>query len=87
MKKDIHPKFHKKSKVTCACGNTFVTSSTLPEIKVEICNKCHPIFTGKQKLINTKQSDKFEARQKKTEALKKQNNKTNNKEKIKNNNK
>lgn len=52
MKKDIHPKYA-ESKVTCACGNTFVTRSTKNAINVEICSACHPFFTGKQKLIDT----------------------------------
>ena len=52
MKKDIHPKYY-KAKVHCACGNEFETGSTREEIKVEICSKCHPFFTGKQKLIDS----------------------------------
>ena len=52
MKKDIHPKYA-ESKVTCACGNTFMTRSTKNAINVEICSACHPFFTGKQKLIDT----------------------------------
>jgi large subunit ribosomal protein L31 len=53
MKKKIHPKYHHKTKVTCACGNSFYTGSTLDEIKVEICAKCHPFFTGEEKFIDT----------------------------------
>lgn len=53
MKKDIHPKLYNDTKVTCACGNTFVTMSTLPEITVDICSACHPFFTGTQKFIDT----------------------------------
>ncbi len=52
LKKGIHPEY-KKAKVTCACGNTFETHSTIGDINVEICSKCHPFFTGKQKLIDT----------------------------------
>jgi len=52
MKKGIHPEYY-KALVHCACGNEFETGSTLKEIKVEICSKCHPFFTGKQKLIDT----------------------------------
>ncbi|HEJ83188.1 MAG TPA: 50S ribosomal protein L31 [Desulfobacteraceae bacterium] len=52
MKKEIHPEYH-KSLVHCACGHEFETGSTLKEIKVEICSKCHPFFTGKQKLVDT----------------------------------
>lgn len=52
MKNDIHPAY-KKSIVSCICGNTFETRSTAGNLKVEICNKCHPFFTGKQKLLDT----------------------------------
>ncbi len=52
MKSGIHPKYYLTT-VTCACGETFQTRSTLKEIHVEICSKCHPFFTGKQKLIDT----------------------------------
>ncbi len=52
MKPDIHPKYH-QTKVRCACGNEFLTGSTTESIRVEICSKCHPFFTGKQKLMDT----------------------------------
>jgi len=52
MKSDIHPEY-KKSTVTCVCGNTFETRSTKGDVKVEICSKCHPFFTGKQKIMDT----------------------------------
>jgi large subunit ribosomal protein L31 len=52
MKKDIHPELF-ECQVTCACGNTFTTRSTKKEIRVEICSKCHPFFTGKQKFIDS----------------------------------
>lgn len=52
MKKDIHPEYHRVT-VHCACGNEFETGSTAKEIKVEICSKCHPFFTGKQKLVDS----------------------------------
>lgn len=51
MKPDIHPKYQ-KCVVTCGCGETFETRSTLPQMKVEICSKCHPFFTGKQKFVD-----------------------------------
>ncbi|MFW0862454.1 MAG: 50S ribosomal protein L31 [Candidatus Komeilibacteria bacterium] len=53
MKKDTHPEYHAKAKVTCACGNSFTVGSTLKELKVEICSNCHPFYTGKQKLMDT----------------------------------
>ena len=52
MKKDIHPEYH-KAIVRCACGNEFEAGSTVKEINVEICSKCHPFFTGKQKLADS----------------------------------
>jgi large subunit ribosomal protein L31 len=52
MKKNIHPAYHKAT-VHCACGNEFETGSTMKEIKVEICSACHPLFTGKQKLVDS----------------------------------
>lgn len=52
MKPDIHPKYH-DVEVRCACGNTFKTRSTKQDLHLEICNACHPFFTGRQKLIDT----------------------------------
>jgi len=52
MKQGIHPNYYLAT-VTCACGNTFQTGSTVESIKVEICSACHPFFTGKQKFIDT----------------------------------
>lgn len=52
MKADIHPNYQVTT-VHCACGNSFQTRSTQPEISVEICSACHPFFTGKQKLVDT----------------------------------
>lgn len=52
MKQGIHPDYH-AVQVTCSCGNTFVTRSTKSELKIDICNACHPFYTGTQKLIDT----------------------------------
>lgn len=52
MKKKIHPEY-KESTIACACGNVLQTRSTKQNIKVEICSKCHPFFTGKQKIIDS----------------------------------
>jgi large subunit ribosomal protein L31 len=52
MKEKIHPDY-KLSTVSCACGNTFETFTTVGDIKVEICSQCHPFFTGKQKLVDS----------------------------------
>lgn len=63
MKSDIHPTYHPNAKVTCVCGNTWETGSTQSEINVEICSNCHPLFTGKQKLVDTAgRVDRFRAR-------------------------
>lgn len=53
MKKGIHPQYNNNVKVTCACGNTFVTGSILDQINVEICSKCHPFYTGEQRIVDT----------------------------------
>lgn len=63
MKKDIHPTYHPDAKVTCACGNTFTVGATVEEINVELCSKCHPFYTGKQKLVDTaRRVEKFQER-------------------------
>lgn len=60
MKANIHPNWYPEAKVTCACGNSFITSSILPEIRVEICSACHPLFTGQQRFVDTLgQVDRF----------------------------
>lgn len=63
MKPGIHPEYMECT-VRCSCGNTFVTRSTVPEIRVELCNECHPFYTGQQKFVDTggrvqRFSDKF----------------------------
>ncbi len=73
MKKDIHPKINKECVVTCACGNTFITMSTLPSIKVEICSACHPFYTGQSKFVDTEgRIEKFSKRLKVSEERKKE---------------
>ncbi len=53
MKQGIHPEY-KEIKVACSCGNAFVTSSTLGrDLQLEVCSKCHPFYTGKQKIVDT----------------------------------
>jgi len=52
MKKGIHPTYQ-NCEVTCVCGNSFTTKSTVSRIKLEICSECHPFFTGKQKLLDS----------------------------------
>ena len=71
MKKDIHPKLYENVVVTCACGNTFTTTSTLPAIQVEICSACHPFYTGQRRFVDTERRiDKFTKKAKLAEGLK-----------------
>lgn len=63
MKSDIHPTYYPKAKVVCACGASFTTGSTKPELRVELCSACHPFFTGTQKLVDTsRRVEKFQER-------------------------
>ncbi len=72
MKKGIHPKYVECT-VTCGCGNTFKTRSTVPKINVEICSACHPFYTGKQKFVDTAgRVDKFKRRYEKAQQIKKE---------------
>ena len=62
MKKDIHPKYG-KAIVRCVCGETWETGSTKSELRVDICSKCHPFYTGKQKVVDAGgRVDKFKKR-------------------------
>lgn len=68
MKANLHPTWFPEAQVVCACGSTFTTGSTKEKIRVEICSKCHPLFTGQQKFVDTLgQVDRFV---KKTESSK-----------------
>ncbi len=64
MKKNIHPEYM-EAQVTCSCGNTFTTGSTKPVLKVELCSKCHPFFTGERRIVDTaKRVERFKRRYK-----------------------
>jgi large subunit ribosomal protein L31 len=52
MKTDIHPEFYPEAQVICACGNTWTVGSTVPVIRTDICSKCHPFFTGEQRIVD-----------------------------------
>ena len=68
MKAGIHPEY-KQTHVTCSCGNTFTTGGTADSIRVELCNQCHPFFTGKQKLVDSGgRLERYKQRQAKSEA-------------------
>lgn len=70
MKKDLHPKY-KKCAVVCACGNKFETRSTVESMHLDICSKCHPFYTGKQKLVDTAgRVEKYLTKFKKTKEMK-----------------
>lgn len=63
MKPDIHPTYHEKAQVACACGHTFTVGSTKEKLQIEICYKCHPFYTGKEKLIDAAgKVERFKAR-------------------------
>ncbi|OPL11989.1 MAG: 50S ribosomal protein L31 [Firmicutes bacterium ML8_F2] len=62
MKKDIHPKYYSKAQIKCACGAVFKIGSTKQEMETEICSACHPFYTGKEKIIETGQVEKFKKR-------------------------
>lgn len=53
MKEKIHPKFFEDAQVVCSCGNVFAIGSTKKQLRVELCSKCHPFFTGERKMIDT----------------------------------
>lgn len=60
MKKDIHPTYYLDATVTCACGNTWTTGSTQKVIRTDVCSKCHPFYTGEQRIVDTEgQVDRF----------------------------
>lgn len=53
MRQEIHPEWYPEAKVICACGNTFTTGATQPEIRTDVCSNCHPFFTGEQRIVDT----------------------------------
>jgi len=53
MKTQIHPVWYPEAKITCACGNSFSVGSTVPELRIEVCYKCHPFYTGQMKYVDT----------------------------------
>jgi large subunit ribosomal protein L31 len=90
MKSQIHPTYYSNATVTCACGNSFVTGSTKQSITVEVCYKCHPLYTGEEKLLDVKgRVDTFQKKQayaqqyKATHATKKQKKEVKEEKKVK----
>jgi len=73
MKPGIHPQYFDDCKITCACGNSFTTGATVPEIKIDVCSKCHPFFTGEMKFVDTLgRVEKFQKKQEKAKEIKAQ---------------
>ena len=68
MQSNIHPTYYNTAKVKCACGHTWTTGSTQPELNVEICSQCHPFYSGKEKILDTRgRIEKFKKRLEKTQ--------------------
>jgi large subunit ribosomal protein L31 len=53
MREKIHPKWYPEARVTCACGNTWTVGATVEQIRTDVCSKCHPFFTGEQRIVDT----------------------------------
>lgn len=71
MKANLHPTYHEDAKVTCNCGNSFITGSTTDIISVEVCYKCHPYYTGEQRFLDTKgRVETFQKKQKQAQEFK-----------------
>ena len=67
MKEKIHPKYYSDAQVVCSCGNTFTTGSTKKQLRVELCSKCHPFYTGERRIMDTAgRVEKFKQRYKLT---------------------
>ena len=65
MKAKIHPKWYPDCQVSCACGNVFTTGATVSKLRVQLCSKCHPFFTGEQKFVDTLgRVERFQKKQK-----------------------
>jgi large subunit ribosomal protein L31 len=68
MRDGIHPTYYHDAKVTCACGNTFLTGSTSKSLRVDVCSNCHPFYTGTQRIVDTAgQVERFMRRQRRVE--------------------
>ncbi|OIO44496.1 MAG: 50S ribosomal protein L31 [Parcubacteria group bacterium CG1_02_36_42] len=72
MKPNVHPKYYPNARVQCACGNTFTIGSTKEFMEIEICSKCHPFYTGKEKIVDKMgRVEKFRKRLAKKEEMRK----------------
>jgi large subunit ribosomal protein L31 len=69
MKEDIHPEYYPEAVVRCACGNTWTTGSTQPEVRTDVCSACHPFFTGEQRIVDSEgRVDRFYRRLRQAQA-------------------
>ncbi|MBN1642806.1 MAG: 50S ribosomal protein L31 [Anaerolineae bacterium] len=69
MKEGIHPKYYPNAVVRCACGNTWTTGSTQPEVRTDVCSACHPFFTGEQRIVDSEgRVDRFYRRLRQAQA-------------------
>lgn len=70
MKSGIHPTYNDQAKIVCSCGNEITTGSTSESLRVDLCSKCHPFYTGQQKLVDTEgQVDRFMQRLRRSKRL------------------
>ena len=70
MKAGIHPTYHENATIVCSCGNEITTGSTSESLRVDLCSKCHPFYTGQQKLVDTEgQVDRFMQRLRRSKRL------------------
>jgi large subunit ribosomal protein L31 len=70
MKQNIHPQYYPDAVARCACGNTWTTGSTVPEIRTDVCSACHPFFTGEQRIVDSEgRVDRFYRRLEQVRAM------------------
>jgi len=70
MKEEIHPQYYPEAVVRCACGNTWQTGSTVPEVRTDVCSACHPFFTGEQRIVDSEgRVDRFYRRLRQAQAV------------------
>jgi len=70
MKPNIHPQYYPEAVARCACGNTWTTGSTVPEIRTDVCSNCHPFFTGEQRIVDSEgRVDRFYRRLEQVRAM------------------
>jgi large subunit ribosomal protein L31 len=69
MKDNLHPEYYPEAVVRCACGNSWTTGSTQPEVRTDVCSACHPFFTGEQRIVDSEgRVDRFYRRLRQAQA-------------------